>query len=274
MADTFLAKWSPTGVGLWAKSFANGSWDQGSGVVVDRSDNILVAGYFQGWINFGGGQRNTAGGYIAKFSPAGGWLWDHEFGNSAGVRVFGMVQDSAGDLLVCGDYNSYYGTDLGGGHINSAGGTDVDMFVAKYSGVDGHYIWGKPIQGGIGSTAYMNSIAVDAQKNALVTGGYKGPYNFGSQTVTGGGLWGAYDGFVAKYSSAGVPVWAQSFGGTDDEQGKWVAVDSTGHPIVTGYFMGTASFDGSSLSTGGTHDPALTLTSAGATDIFLAKFNP
>jgi len=271
LGDTFLAKFSAVGASLWAKTFPNGSWDQGNGVAVDQSDNILVVGYFQGWINFGGGQRSTPGGYLAKFSPLGGYLWDHEFGNNNGVRVYALAMDSNGDAVVIGDFLGQ--TDLGGGTIYGTS-TDVDLFVAKYSGTDGSYRWGKGILGGIGSTAYMNSVATDAQNNVIIVGGYKGPYNFGNQTVTGGGLWGAYDGFVAKYSSAGAPVWAQSLGGTGDDQAKSVAVDSSGYPVATGYFNGTASFDGSSLSIGGTHDPARTLTSAGGTDVFLVKLNP
>ena len=273
-ADTFVAKFSANGIGLWAKSFLNGSWDQGSGVAVDRSDNILLAGFFQGWINFGGGQRSIPSGYLAKFSPAGDYLWDKQFGYSNGARVYAMRMDGNGDVVVAGDFHGQ--TDLGGGTITGTS-LDVDFFVAKYSGVDGTYRWGRPILGNGSYGGDPTSLAVDAQNNVFVTGYFRGTYNFGAQTLTGGGLWLSYDGYVAKYTSNGAPVWAQTFGGnggSGSDQGNGIAVDSSGSPVVTGYFSDTASFDGSSQVDGGIHDPRLTLTSGGGIDIFLARFNP
>jgi len=41
---------------------------------------------------------------------------------------------------------------------------------------------------------------------------------------------------VAKYSSSGSLAWAQNYGGTSNDFGNGVAVDSGGSPIVTGSF--------------------------------------
>ena len=67
--------------------------------------------------------------------------------------------------------------------------------------------------------------------------------------------------FVAKYDANGVVMWAKQAGGTGDDVGYDVNVDTTGNVYVGGYFQGTASFGNTNV------------TSAGADDIFLAKYD-
>jgi hypothetical protein len=71
--------------------------------------------------------------------------------------------------------------------------------------------------------------------------------------------------FVAKYTAAGALVWARRLGGSGDDAGAGVAVDKQGNVYITGYFSGVADFDPGA----GT----VTLTSAGATDVFVAKLD-
>ena len=59
-----------------------------------------------------------------------------------------------------------------------------------------------------------------------------------------------------------VVPWAAAAGGPGTDVGSAIAVDAAGNSVVAGHFTGTARF--------GTN----TLTSAGQTDIFLARYNP
>jgi len=59
-------------------------------------------------------------------------------------------------------------------------------------------------------------------------------------------------------------VWAESFGGTNYDNGNDIKVDATGNIYVTGSFKGTSDFDPGAGTTNLTAD---------STDIFVAKFN-
>ena len=91
-------------------------------------------------------------------------------------------------------------------------------------------------------------------------GYFSGSADFGAGSRTSAG---AYDIFVARYTSAGSPLWSKTLGGVDNDTANGVAVDATGNVIVTGVFRWTVNFGSD------------TLTSAlyGAPDIFLAKYD-
>jgi hypothetical protein len=270
--DPLMAKFSATGALVWAKNFYNAGTEYGNNVAVDKRinpltglpyDNIVMVGYFNGYINFGGGQvdanlLNTAGGYIAKFSPSGGLLWSKAYGGSNGsTRFWAMAVDFNGDIAVSGDFPLQ--TDLGGGPINGLS-WGIDLFVAKFSGADGSYRWASPILGFQASVGRPVSMSADAQNNILMTGYFQGSYTFGTRSLASAP--GTSDGWIAKYTSQGSSVWAQPFASTSSANGNSVCVDSTGHPIVTGYFNGSANCAGRSL------------TSAGGMDSLLMKLNP
>jgi Beta-propeller repeat/FG-GAP-like repeat len=60
--------------------------------------------------------------------------------------------------------------------------------------------------------------------------------------------------------------WAKQAGGTDSEEGFGIALDGSGNSSVTGYFEGTATFGAGEAN-------QTTLTAAGSSDIFVAKYN-
>jgi hypothetical protein len=264
--DTFLAKYSAAnGSPVWVKSFSNRGYDRGVGVFVDNSDNILLAGYFGTRIDLGGGILYSAGTngfpdiYIAKFAPSGSVapsapLWSKRYGGTGGETLYAAGLDTSGNLVLGGVFTKQ--TDLGGGAILGTG-FDSDMFLAKYSGINGSHVWSRALlctQGG-----GPRSIRFDSANNPLVCGYFYATCNFGAQTWTSAGSW---DVFVAKYSSSGTPIWSERFGGTNGDDSCGIAVDGANYPVIAGYFSGSANFGGS------------TLTSAGGADIFLLRLDP
>lgn len=101
-------------------------------------------------------------------------------------------------------------------------------------------------------------IASDAAGNSYITGYFGSSLSFpNSISVSSSGL---SDIFLVKTDASGQVLWAVKAGGSADERGNAVCVDAVGNVYITGYFQGTATFGATSL------------TSAGAQDIFVAKY--
>ncbi|MDP3392399.1 FG-GAP-like repeat-containing protein [Sediminibacterium sp.] len=118
-------------------------------------------------------------------------------------------------------------------------------------------------------------VHVDNAGNTYAGGNFNGTSNFNpSGTAINLTAFSLYaDGYVAKYNSSGIAQWVipittQNTGGASTNNSNYVSgvtTDVSGNVYVTGFFYGTVDFD-----------PSLTtnnLTSAGAGDIFIAKYN-
>src|SRR4051812_23693232 len=73
---------------LWSKQFGASSDDVGFDVAVDTfSGNVVTTGYFKGSVDFGGGALTSTAQsediYIAKYDPAGAYLWSKRAGDGA-----------------------------------------------------------------------------------------------------------------------------------------------------------------------------------------------
>jgi Fibronectin type III domain len=253
---------------MWSDAFGSTQDDRGRSVAIDQSGNVVMTGHFRQTVDFGGGPLTAAiycllgicnPGYppdifLAKVSPAGAHLWSKRIGGHGEDSGSAVAVDSDGDVLLTGTVGP--NVDFGGGELPSLSG--IDIFVAKYSGVDGSYRWARRF-GSTSDDVSSYAIAVDPWGDVVITGQFLGTVDFGGGPLTSTGGW---DIFVAKYSGVdGSPLWARRLGNALDNSGLGVAVDGLGNVVVTGYFYGVADFGG----------PA-PLTSAGDRDIFLAKY--
>jgi hypothetical protein len=125
----------------------------------------------------------------------------------------------------------------------------------------GAHLWSKSFGGlSASASAFPNAVAVDGLGEIVVAGYFVNSVDLGSGLLTSAG---AGDIFVAKYSSAGAPLWSRRVGSSQDDRGKAVAVDWGGNVYVTGLFRGTVDFGGGAVS-------AAPL----AANAFLAKYSP
>lgn len=252
--DIFVAKYSAGGTYQWSKRFGSSGNEAGYAVAADGSGNVVVTGQFQGTVNFGGGPLVASGAdiFVAKFDATGAHLWSKRFGNTQADEGHGIDVDGSGNVVITGSFQ--LAVDFGGGPLTSPSG--LSIFLAKYDG-NGVHQWSQRFSG-LGSEI-GNALAIDAAGNIVVTGQYAGNVDFGGGPLN----WVASgDCFLAKFDANGVHQWSHGFGGSSQNLGYGVAVDAAGNVAITGYFIDTANFGGSDLTS-----------NAGSNDIFIARYS-
>ena len=253
--DIFVAKLDSSGNWLWVKQAGGTSDDYGLGIATDSSGNSYVTGYFRGTASFGNTTLTSNGQddiFVAKLDSNGNWLWAKKAGGTDWDKGISIATDFSGNSYVTG---YFYGT-ASFGDINLTSSESYDIFVAKLDS-SGNWLWAKKAGGT--DYDYGFGIAIDSSGNSYVTGYFRGTASFGNTTLTSSGQ---DDIFVAKLDSNGNWLWAKKAGGTNNDEGRSIAIDSSGNSYVTGYFYSvTASFG------------SITLTSSGSYDIFVAKLD-
>jgi PKD repeat protein len=258
--DMMVAKYAGTnGAHQWSKRFGGAYEDAASAVAVDGSGNVYVTGYFRGTVDFGGGPltvpfTNDLDVFLAKFTAAGAHAWSKNFANDGNERGYGIAADATGNVAITGYFSN--SVNFGGGALTSANAM-TDIFVARFTST-GAYSWSRRF-GAADANESGYAAAMDGSGNVLVSGYLLKAVDLGGGTLA---ALGGTDAFVAKYAAtSGAHVWSRRLGGTLNDYGYSVTVDpTTGNVYVTGAFEGVAGFGGASLS------------SAGAADIFIAKY--
>jgi hypothetical protein len=244
--EMFVAKYNSNGTYLWANHYSGLTSDVGATVAVDGSDNVVVLADCGYNANFGGISLSPAGGAadidgaVGKLSGVtGATMWARRFGGVNWENARAVAVDRSGDVVVTGYFQT--STDLGGGTL--IGGGSYDIFLAKYSGVDGSYRWGKVFGGPGGDYGY--GVTTDPTTgNVVLTGQFSGSINFGGGNLTTSGSGGI---FMAGFDGSGNYLLAVATGGSGDS-GAAVKIDGSGNLALTGrassgiYFGGTQSF--------------------------------
>ncbi|WP_437803004.1 hypothetical protein [Sorangium sp. So ce693] len=95
-----------------------------------------------------------------------------------------------------------------------------------------------------------HALAVDAQGNILVTGGFDGTVDFGGGPLVGTG---DVDAFVLKLDPLGNHLWSRRFGdlsGIETQVGLAIAADASGNIAVGGRFGGATDLGGGPVQNG------------------------
>lgn len=252
--DIYLAKFDSSGNHVWSRRFGDAVAQFARSVVIDGSGNVIVTGYFNGSVNFGGTSLVSAGGsdiFVVKFDTNGGFVWSKRFGDANTQTGNDVALDSAGNLIATGAVSG--SVDFGGGALASAGQSDI--YLVKFD-ANGNHVWSKRF--GDANVQAGSGLAVDGSDNVFTTGSFNGTLDFGASPMTSAG---GSDIFVAKFDSAGGFVWSRRFGDATNQTGSDVAIDAAGNSTITGSFAGSIDFGAGAL------------VGAGQQDVYLAHFN-
>lgn len=198
--------------------YGNGSLVQFTALTVDSSGNAIVTGSFQGAnANLGGTDLVYTGNpneniLVAKYSNVGSHQWSVKLGLGTGMSI----ASSGTDIYV-------FAKDPG-----------ANLVIRKLSGADGSVVWTKTITSDSNANAY--AIAILSNK-VLVTGSYDGTLDYGSGTISGGGM------FLLQFntSDGAFATLARSYPGC---LGRGIAISQTGNIVLTGSISAGATVGG------------------------------
>lgn len=270
--DGFVAKFNPGGARLWGTYFGEKGFDLGLSAVTDASGNVLISGWTSSTTNIAtaGAFQTTYGGgdadaFILKFAGANGALqWGTYYGGSGNEYGDGLAADAAGNLYMTGPVNSGNAHTTPGTHQTALRGV-WDAFVAKFNS-SGARLWGTYF-GGDGDESGYGIRADPAGSGAVFVSGFTNSADGIStadahQTAYGGG---PNDAFLAKLSISGALEWASYYGGSAEDRGYGIDVDSAQVTYLVGW---TASTAGIANPKG--HQAAF---GGGASDMLVARFS-
>ncbi|MFX1500449.1 MAG: hypothetical protein ACFFDH_05725 [Promethearchaeota archaeon] len=198
--DVFLLKYNSSGNLLWNKTWGGSGLDEGNGIVIDGSGNILITGATQ---SYGAGATDTL---LLKYDSDGNLLWYKTWGGFGYECGFGIAVDGSGNILITGSTSSY-----GAGEDNT--------FILKYDS-DGNLLWYK-IWGGNDNDC-GDGITLDSSGNAFITGGSR---SYGAEN---------YNVFLLKYDSNGNKLWNTTWGGSKYDYGYGIILNGSGNVLITG----------------------------------------
>ena len=238
-------------------------------MTVDSSGNAYVTGYtwsndfpswsgYQ-WINWG--KRDI---FVTKFRQSDNTLLYSTFlGGSDSETGRAIAADSSGNAYVTG-YTDSTDFPVENAYQATYGGGNTDVFISKLSPDGASLVYSTFLGGSKSDWGY--GIAVDSSGNAYVTGETYSttfPTNNAYQ-LSGGGTYD--DAFVTKLSPSGNAVsYSTYLGGSKNDWGNAIAVDSSGSAYLTG---GTKSTDFP------VHNAYQATHGGGDTDVFISKLTP
>lgn len=239
-------KFNPQGVQQWLKIYDSGGNDQPTDIIMDRYNNIYVAGLT--------GDESL----VIKYNPIGDTLWIRKY-TEAGFRfpVTSIDIDTKNNVYI------------GGLKGNISNGTQ-NYFAMKYDST-GFFKWVTSYN--LNVLAVLNKVKVDLNFNVFITGQnlngriltikydsngveqwqrvFSSPVtggdratdmgidNFGNIILTGYGSGvgaGNFDYVIIKYNTSGDSLWVKRFNGAanDNDEAYSLALDDSNNIYVTG----------------------------------------
>ena len=258
-------------------------FDRLSDLATDGSDNLYAVGSFTNQITDPVTILTTSTivkSFLIKYNSSGTVSWSKGiYPNSGSVKINKTAVDNAGNVFVCGSFNSTMwlnGFDIKR-NILGPSTSAPDGFIAKYTS-DGYFLWVRAI----GSNDYNDEffdMVLDSNGDAYVTGYISADakiYGRDSASTTAntgtlfsqGGSPGLLDAIVVKYANNGTYKWGFSLGSTDGtEKGTAITVDASNNIYVAGQLFNIVDFDPSAATVNLTESSPM-----GSGDCFVAKY--
>jgi hypothetical protein len=218
----FVACVDSSGTLIWYTFLGSESYDTGTSIALDSSENVYVTGYSEA--TWGTPVNAHSGGsdvFVACLDNSGNLQWNTFLGSASSDSGEGIVLDSSGNIYVAGKSTATWGSPLNAHSGNS------DAFVACLDS-SGNLL----VNTFLGSTAndFAWGIALGPSGKIYVVGGCTATWGTPVNAYSGG-----WDTFVACLNSSGILQWNTFLGSTSSDSGYDIALETSGNVYVTGY---------------------------------------
>ena len=247
-----LAKLDSTGRHIWSRCFGDGGSHVPECIAVAPSGKVVIAGRFQGSVDFGGGRiqskSNQTDIFLATFSSDGEYLWAKGIAGPFEQQARSIALDASGNIALAGVFKGTINLDDQA--LTEKHPTDYCGFLAKLD-VSGGAIWLKRF--GDPDVEQGSVVTFDQTNGDVLAAGFirnkLPPQASGSREAVC---------FLARYDPTGVLRWSRGIGTNAFPDSLAVATD--GRILLTGHFDKAVDFGLGRLE------------SAGGNDIFAALF--
>jgi hypothetical protein len=229
---------------IYSTYIGGSNYDYVFDVAIDGSGNAYITGY-TGSTNYDitpGAFQTTYGGsndvFVTKLNSTGtGLIYSTYIGGSNSDYGDAIAIDGSGNAYITGWTNSTDYDIIPGAFQTTIGGSG-DVFVTKLNSTGTGLIYSTYIGGN--NYDVGNAIAIDGSGNAYITG-YTLSTNY---DIIPGAFQTNYAGnsdvFVTKLNSTGTGlIYSTYIGGSNDDIGYAIAIDSSGNAYITGATIST-----------------------------------
>jgi len=253
-SDAFISCFDANGELIWIHTF-NGEGSQIVTSIAYHKGFIYLVGNASGASAILRDSLPPNGVFLAKYDSLGREIFIRYYNTSNDGGGVDLFQDIAindkDEIYITGTMNSdsaFYANDTLLRHGFS------DALLVKCE-VNGDALWAKNSKGS--EYEYGSAVCADDQ-GVYQAGRYSSTIVFADTSIT------PVDGadiFIAHYNSNGDPIWIRSAGGELNEEINDIVIDKTHKIWITGWYMGTITFDEYNAG------------SWGASDIFIARYD-
>ena len=252
-SDGYLSKFDSSGSFEWARTWGGGGPEvYCGGIATTASGEVYVVGGYSGYsLDFDPGpgfdyhfSEGWDDAFLSKFDSSGNYIWAKTWGGEDNDSANSVAIDGSGYIYLTGgfmgtvDMDPNFDTDL----LTALGYRDG--YLSKFDAA-GNQIWSQswgdpsPFNG----TTTARGVAVDSTGNCYVTGDFIGTSLSFSQM--GGDIYqsnGGRDLYFSKWGPSGNFLWARHIGGTGNDIGYDMSVDSQGNPYGCGSYEMLVNF--------------------------------
>ena len=181
--DIFLTKFDSTGNLIWNKTFGSSSNNDASReIAIDRTNNIIFAGFYGGTIDFDPSPSivnlsysSQLDAFVTKLDNQGNLIWAKSISSNSEVMIKGVKVSKLNEVVVAGNFTNTIDFNPGSASVFETSNGAKDMFVLKLDS-NSNFVFVKTL--GSNAADVVEKIELDDKDNIFCTGYYFGNMDF------------------------------------------------------------------------------------------------